>query len=250
MCAVAELSDLWAVFQPSCSTNLRKLIVAVPAELFILASTAEVYGRDITILSQEAIDAGIHGLVEDAPVNLYTRASRQALAQEQQLREWQSDFNNFVYFLRLSNVVGSGQRCYKASHLVEYLCWCAVHKQRATIQGSPTGAADYVPVERVARVVQAIVSEPKHREGVTCWNVGGFPLTDKQVVNQVQSRLRGHGLTVDVTHRDRNGFIAANRAVLCSQAMEYRLGFTPCTLDAVMASIDATVDSFVLRTGA
>ena len=209
--------------------GLVYLLTSFAPRLLVLPSSCAVYG-----------DTGLSSVLPSAPSSPLSVYGLTKVICERVLCQWAATTTNTGIVLRLGNLIGAGGRgliAYLVNHGVRY----PEGYPPAEMRGGGQLVRDYVPIDYVVRVFQAVLRENWAPGRSYFFNVGtGKPRTNGQVAAGVQRALRDRGIVLNVHYDEQPGPGEARVAVMNTRETEERL--------ALVAPTDAEIDEAIRDT--
>jgi UDP-glucose 4-epimerase len=180
------------------------------------------------------------------PVGVYGLSKAMA---ELMLTDWARETGSQAILLRLGNVVGANCRGL-ISYLVRHALTHPDGDVPARMRGGGRVLRDYVPVNYVARVMEAASQGAFEPGAATTWNVGsGRTMSNGEVASLVREVLSSEGYKLEVVFDDDVAPGEAWAAALRTEATERDLGLSPPSKDDVRAAIVDGVRTSLLAAG-
>lgn len=196
--------------------GLVNLSGAFAPKLVVLSSSCAIYGETG---NTPALPSRVPN-----PLSIYGLSK---VISERILSQWAEETGNAAVVLRIGNLVGKGGRglaAYLVNHGIRHPEGTPVAKMR----GGGRMVRDFVPVDYVVRIFEAVIRENWEPGRLHCFNAGtGKPRTNGQLASVVQHTLRERGIELNIQFDEHTGPGEARCAVLDTSAVEERLGLTP-----------------------
>ena len=226
-------------------TGVTNTLTQLAPSMFIFASSSAVYGHK----SEE----GVSELWRNVnPVGAYGMSKAMA---ELACRDWVEETGNRCVVLRFGNVVGARCRGF-VPYLVKHAYTYPKAQTPALARGKGQIVRDYVPVEFVVKVIEAIIwgawqprtPDSGHHKNFQVFNVGvGRGLSNRYVADIVQDVLGRRGYALDVDWSMDRPTAESSCVVLSPSRIVESFGFDLPSETEVVASIESSANDWMSR---